>query len=137
MILAEYGAWFRHSSERPSRGAVAGFILVCTRRGASARISRDDVKRVALHVVPANIDARPPNILEREDLIRAVVNPLPTVLTSDRGLCLGALFEEADWSSMGSPIPDGTFAIVRHDENAIELGERRLRLAHHLVRAHR
>jgi len=56
-----------------------------------------------------------------DGLLRAVVNPVAGVRADEHGVCLGALFEDADWSAPRTPAPDGSFAIVRHDGGSVEL----------------
>ena len=50
-----------------------------------------------------------------------MVNPVPGVRIAPGGVCLGALFEDADWATVGAEAPDGTYAILRHDDGAVEL----------------
>ncbi len=100
---------------------MAGFIVVCSRTQASSRPSPDEVRRCALHLSPDNIDARPPDVFTSQGVTLAVVNPASGVRAHSSGVCLGALFEPADWAKVGSAPPDGTYAIARHDESALEL----------------
>lgn len=100
---------------------MAGFIVACTRDRAARRPGADDLRRCALHLSPDLITAHAPHILEEPGLVRAVVNPVSAVRITARGVCLGALFADGPWASLGAAAPDGTFAIVRHDEDAVEL----------------
>jgi len=100
---------------------LAGFIIVCSRDKAAAPPRGDDLRRCALRLSPDIITPNPPDVYEERGLARAVVNPVPGVRTDARGICLGALFGEADWARLGSPPPDGTYAIARHDDEAVEL----------------
>ena len=97
------------------RGTVAGFIIVCSRDAAALPWNGADLRRCAVHLGPDDITPNPPDVREEAGLARAVINPVPGVRITPGGVCLGALFEDADWSSVGTSIPDGTFAIVRHD----------------------
>lgn len=100
---------------------MAGFIIACSRDRGASPLSGVVLRRCAEHLVPDDIAANPPDIHEEAGLVRAVVNPVPGVRVSPRGVCLGALFEEADWATVGAAAPDGTYAIVRHDDDAVEL----------------
>ena len=51
----------------------------------------------------------------------AVVNPVPGLRLRANGVCLGALFEAADWSTPGTGAPDGSFALLRHDHRSLEI----------------
>jgi len=81
----------------------------------------DDLRRCALHLSPDNIDPHPPDVRVEDGFARAVVNPVPAVSILPRGVRLGALFEEADWATVGTAAPDGTYAIERHDDQFVEL----------------
>jgi asparagine synthetase B (glutamine-hydrolysing) len=100
---------------------LAGFIVVCSRDRSSARFSPEDLKRCALRLTPDNVHPNPPDVLVEAGLLRAVVNPVPSVRIDRHGVCLGALFETADWSTPLTAAPDGSFAICRHDERNLEL----------------
>jgi len=100
---------------------LAGFVLVCPRDRASRPLDAGTLERLALELAPDNIQPNAPQVFEGDGLLRVVINPVAGVLSDDHGVCLGALFEDADWSTPGSPPPDGSYAIVRHDAGAVEL----------------
>ena len=100
---------------------MAGFILTCSRRGAAARSRPDDLRRLALHLAPDNITANPPHVAGDGGLAWAVVNPVPGVQIRVNGVCLGALFEDTDWSVPLSGAPNGSFALLRHDDGHVEV----------------
>ena len=100
---------------------MAGLIIVCSRDAASLPLKGYDLRRCAEHLTPDDITANPPDVHEQHGLARAVVNPVPGVRIAPGGVCLGALFEDADWSTVGAESPDGTYAIVRHDDQSVEL----------------
>ncbi|MGZ4199592.1 MAG: hypothetical protein ACXVP1_05350 [Thermoleophilia bacterium] len=100
---------------------MAGFILVCTRNGASPRFDAAGLGRCALRLSPGNIEPHEPQLFDEAGILRAVVNPVAGVRSNERGICLGALFEDADWSTPQTPPPDGSYAIVRHDAGSVEL----------------
>ena len=100
---------------------MAGFILVCTRDRAASGVDADGLRRRALRLSPKDIAAHEPQILEGDGILRAVVNPVAGVRADEHGVCLGALFDDADWSTPLAPPPDGSFAIVRHDAGTVEL----------------
>ena len=100
---------------------MAGFILVCPRDRASSRFDADGLRRCALRLSPDNIEPNQPQLLDEDGILRAVVNPVAGVRADKHGVCVGALFEDADWSTPLAPVPDGSFAIVRHDKGSVEL----------------
>lgn len=100
---------------------MAGLIIACARDAGASAPTGDDLRRCALYLSPDNITPNPPDVCEENGLTRAVINPVPGVRITPGGVCLGALFEDADWASVGAPSPDGTYAIARHDDDAVEL----------------
>ena len=99
---------------------MAGFIVVCSRQ-PDAPSRAEDLRRLALHLAPDNITPNPPFVAEGDGLAWAVINPVPGVQVRANGVCLGALFEDADWSAPLSGVPNGSFALLRCDERHIEL----------------
>ncbi len=99
---------------------LAGVILVGA-RDHEAAIPAEVVRRCAVRLCPDNIRPNPPLVLDEPGFARVVVNPVEGVRADDQGVLLGVLFEDADWSALGSPPPDGTFAIVRHNADRVEL----------------
>lgn len=100
---------------------MAGFALILRRDRSPAPADGARLAGLARRLSPDNIRPNPPLVLEQPGLARLVVNPVESVRVDDHGVLLGVLFEDADWSALGSPVPDGTFAIVRHDERRVEL----------------
>jgi asparagine synthetase B (glutamine-hydrolysing) len=100
---------------------MAGFALVLRRDRASAPTESARLASLARRLSPANIEANPPNVFEEAGLARVVINPVAGVGVDRRGVMLGSLFGDADWSTPGGPAPDGTYAIVRHDARCVEL----------------
>ena len=100
---------------------MAGFIIACSRDRSASPLRGDDLRRCALYLSPDDITPNPPNVHEEDGLARAVLNPVPGVRIAPGGVCLGALFEDADWAAVGAAAPDGTYAILRHDDEAVEL----------------
>ena len=102
---------------------MADLILICQRAGRRRSPSGDDLLRVAARLAPTNIVARPARLLETKGLSLVVANPSPDgVRVRDDAVCLGGLFGEAgEWWRLGADAPDGTYALVRHSEAAVEL----------------
>jgi len=112
---------FRHASI-DGRRDLAGLILICPRDRRSSHLSTDALQELTARLAPDDIRPRPAWVAEHDGLLRAVLNPTPGGARADEhGACLGALFEEADWTVTGVPAPDGSYVIVRHDDSAVEL----------------
>lgn len=100
---------------------MSGLIVYCHRGRRGSRVDGEALRRCALHLSPDDIQPHEPQISETDSIVRAVVNPVAGVRADDHGVCLGALFEDVDWSTPGCPEPDGSYAIVRHDAHCVEL----------------
>jgi hypothetical protein len=99
---------------------MAGVIVACA-RDAEVAVPAGALRRCALRLAPDNVPARQPVLLEEAGFSQAVVNPLDVTKVAHGAVLFGVLFEDADWSSLGAPAPDGTYGIVRHDASAVEL----------------
>ena len=99
---------------------MAGVILACA-RNREAAIPAEVLRRCAVRLCPDNIRPNSPMVLDQPGFARVVVNPVDCIRADDHGALLGILFEDADWSVLGSPPPDGTFAMIRHDGDELEL----------------
>lgn len=101
---------------------MAGLIIVCPRHDTSPRLSGNGLEALAVRLSPDDIDPSAPWVAEHAGVLRAVLNPAAGgVRTDDHGVCLGALFGDADWSEPRAPSPDGSYVIARHDERVVEL----------------
>jgi hypothetical protein len=100
---------------------LAGFILVCARERRPPQLTSDRVLRCARSLSPDDIVPSEPLLLDEDGILRAVVNPVAGVRADRHGVCLGALFEDADWSTPLAPPPDGSYGTVRHDGASVEL----------------
>ena len=99
---------------------MAGVILACWRDHGAA-VPGEVLRGCAARLHPDNIRPNQPLVLEQPGFARVVVNPVDGVRVNDHGVLLGMLFADADWSALGSPPPDGTFALVRYDDEKVEL----------------
>ena len=71
---------------------------------------------------PPNITPHEPLLFEADGLGVAVVNPMTSVRFADGAVCLGALYGDyEDWFVTGTPSPDGSYALCRHDDNVVEV----------------
>jgi asparagine synthetase B (glutamine-hydrolysing) len=62
-----------------------------------------------------------PDIYLSDHLARAVVNPVRSVLSTKQAVAVGAFFGTyKDWAVPGSEVPDGSFALIRSDDDRTE-----------------
>ena len=99
---------------------MSGFILVCERGRVAAPATADELRRCAGHLAPAGAPAAA-HVWGEDGVSLAVINPVPAVRIEPRAVCIGALFEAADWTRPGTPRPDGAYAIARYDDTTVEL----------------
>lgn len=99
---------------------MAKFVLVCMRGGVEPPAAR--IARACSRIVPDHLEPTPPLVVSRPGLTLAVVGPPADLPVHDASLCLGRLLGPSDrWWIPGSPVPDGSFALVRADADRVEL----------------
>ncbi len=73
-------------------------------------------------LAPDHIAPYPPRIIERDGFLVGVYNPADSMRVHDHAVCLGVLLERGeDWSRVGSPAPDGSYALFRDDGVTVEV----------------
>ena len=104
------------------RGPIADFILTCTRDRERSVPETETLRRVARALAPPDIVPREPQVAAGDGVLVAVANPGQGVFLRDDAVCLGGLFgEPGRWWVAGSPAPEGTYALARHDGRTVEL----------------
>ena len=118
---------------------MADLILACTRGGRPA--AADRVRRAALRLAPPEVPVREPLVLESAGVVAAVANPTAEGVWVHGGdatpadepvarpdvpvggaCCVGGLFgRPGSWWRTGSEAPEGTYALVRWDADAVDL----------------
>ena len=118
---------------------MADLILTCTRRDRPA--AADRVRRVALRLAPPEVPVREPLMLESAGVAVAVANPTTEGVWVHGGdgthadepvarpdapaggaCCVGGLFgRPGSWWRTGSEAPEGTYALIRWDADAVDL----------------
>ena len=108
--------------QEASGGWMSGLIAVCVRdRSADGQLS-GALERCARRLAPDNISARSPSTVLAPGIGFIVTNPAPGLAVNANGVCLGALRAWAtSWSRVSTPAPDGSYVILRHDDEALEL----------------
>jgi hypothetical protein len=103
---------------------VADLILECVREGRESRLhSRERLLTLAARIVPDNITANAPVVLESPGLSAVIANPSPGgVLATDGAALLGATIGGGGkWQELGAEPPDGTYVLARWDDAGVEL----------------
>ena len=99
---------------------MADLIVECVRQGTSLH-TEDQFRSVAARLSPPGITPRPPHVLEAPGLRAMVVNPSPHAVPPESGGVLtGAMETGVAWRRTGGGHPEGTYALVRYDDEALE-----------------
>jgi len=100
---------------------MAKFISIW-KRNKDCVVTDDLLLKVCKHLEPDNIQANKPKINEGKSWSYGIINPVSSVKVSESGLMLGMVFGNyPHWDKVQSPIPDGTFALVRDSETQSEV----------------
>ena len=86
--------------------------------------NRLDAYRDALNrkLTGDNIGPRPPTVFRRSGIAAALLNPNAAVRVQGASIAIGTLLEPSDdWHVPGAALPDGSFALLRADEEHVEL----------------
>ena len=101
---------------------MARVVAVVTRD--SRRPNRLDACLDALNraLTGNNVEPRPPLAVRRTGLSAAVLNAGRATRVRGASIATGALLDgRDDWHSPGAPLPDGSFALLRVDDDRVEL----------------
>lgn len=105
---------------------MARVVCIC-RRGGAGPDDRENgmtarIERLNRRLAPDNITPNPPAILSEHGVTTAVLNPTHALPRKGASVCLGFLVDAAeDWWRPRAEIPDGSGALFRADETAVEL----------------
>lgn len=100
-----------------------GFLYVRSRdmQGPPAAL-RSQLEAVARRLAPDNIEYQPPVAAERQDELLVLLNGGAAVRHERTSVCLGSICDRTvPWWKVGSGCPDGSFGLLRSDEQATEL----------------
>ena len=101
---------------------MSGLILACVRDPALLPEPAETIGRCARRLSPPNITPHEPWLFEADGLGVGVVNPMTSVRFAYGAVCLGALYgDNEDWLVTGTPSPDGSYALCRHDDSVVEV----------------
>lgn len=100
---------------------MSNLIYACWREGAKA-LQADALVRVADRIRPSGLEGHPHRTAEGEREALCLTGPVGAAEMSGLAAHVGAFAgDETDWQRPGSPVPDGTFALIRSDGGLTEL----------------
>jgi hypothetical protein len=101
---------------------MSGLIAVCERAASTPGLLQGVLERCARRLAPDNICPHPPSTVLSPGLGLIVTNPVPGLSLDANGVCLGAVQgSTAGWSRVSAPAPDGSYVLLRHGSDALEL----------------
>ncbi|MBM3495425.1 MAG: hypothetical protein FJX72_14050, partial [Armatimonadetes bacterium] len=103
---------------------MAKLIYACSRRGAFGAQTEAKLRRICATLTPDNIRGRTePTVRVGANSAFAVTNASAGLMEDGWSVMLGRLYEEGDaaWAAPRSPFPDGSYAIVRASDDAVEV----------------
>ena len=101
---------------------MAKALLICHRRPAAPPPTDRQLHLLGARILPDNIEPRAPCSATAGQLTSAIFNPGSAARLDGVGICLGFPVQpSAGWSSPGTPAGDGCFALLRADEDRVEL----------------
>ncbi|HET8901947.1 MAG TPA: hypothetical protein VFM84_08435, partial [Holophagaceae bacterium] len=100
---------------------MSNLIYACWREGAAAQPA-SALARVADRIRPSGLERHPHQMAEGAREALCLTGPVGAAEVRGLAAHLGAFAgEEKDWQLPGSPVPDGTFALIRSDDGITEL----------------
>jgi len=98
---------------------VAKALLICRRDRFSP--SDEELSRLITSLFPAHIVPRAPSIARAGGIVSVVANPAASTRRDGVSVALGVIEPDARWSVPRAPVPDGSFALFRADDEHVEL----------------
>lgn len=96
--------------------------LVVCRRDGSAALTDDDVRLLDRLLTPDNLESRPPRTHREHGVMSVEFNPRSSVASVGGSFCLGkTAANPSAWNVPGTGRPEGAHALVRIDDEQIEL----------------
>ncbi len=101
---------------------MAKLLLVCARDPRATPALAARAAAVARRLTPDNLtNPRPPLVHEGEGVVVAVSSPVPASRVVGGHVHVGYVSGDTAWEQVGGPVPDGTFAAVRWDDEQVEV----------------
>lgn len=92
------------------------------RRDSTEDVSVEKLVAICHQLEPDNIKANPARVFSDSSWAYGIMNPVSSVMTTDKGLMLGIMIgQTSNWDLVGEPNPDGTYALVRNSIHCAEV----------------
>lgn len=100
---------------------MAELVYLCERERGVERHSQKNFEKIAERILPENAPCEV-NIIRNSDIAICLINRPDSLPVRNASVCLGRMIPPTDdWYKLGAPVPDGSYGIVRGNEETIEL----------------
>jgi len=101
---------------------MAKLILLCRRHGLERTSFSEEAAILAKRLMPGNFTPSSPKIIHQAGVHIAIFNPNDLIQIQGGSVAMGYLFEpDHEWGRPGKDIPDGSMALFRSSQEAVEL----------------
>jgi len=100
---------------------MAELLMLCGRNGVTDTYTDADLETVVTRILPKNAP-RKIEVIRNDGLITCTINAPDSLPIHGTSAAVGRLLPPTDdWHEPGAPTPDGSYGIIRADQNCIEL----------------
>lgn len=97
-------------------------IYACLNNQKPGASFKRNLELISDKILPDNITALPPKIIEDKGIIFGIFNPNDLILIKDNSVCLGSMFGKKDqWWKPMQKYPDGSYALFRSNDDCVEI----------------
>lgn len=97
-------------------------VFLCFRNCTDKSITPGYFTKLSERLMPDNISANPPTVIKQNGILLGILNPNSSLPIKNTSVCAGHMIEPlSNWWVPSSPLPDGTYAMFRSNDETVEL----------------
>ena len=97
-------------------------LFLCFRNSKQLYHFNKKIEILSKRLIPDNITPRPPLVINDRGIVIGIFSPSGSLKIKNASVCLGNLINpEDEWWEPRAKVPDGSYALFRSNENAVEL----------------
>ena len=101
---------------------MAKIVLICFRERQGNPYSHKEIEILSNRLTPDNISPTQPHIVTDNGVDALIFNHNNTIFIKNSSVCIGSFISSNDdWWKPMADVPDGSYALFRSDESAVEL----------------
>jgi len=101
---------------------VSKLTYVCLRDSQSSPSVKRRLRSLSARLTPDNVPSLATRTIDSNGILISILNPVASIATHDRSVCLGHMFEhQDDWHVPLHAHPDGTYALFRGNDDYVEV----------------